>query len=82
MDFHDFRVGGANSFQRIGGGSNPKRRCVLKKGQVEGSLQHWCVRIVRNIIKVNNAWIKVFKNGPSKSCGIQPLKNLNSLSRP
>ena len=21
-------------------------------------------------------WVKVFKNGPSKVCGIQPLKNL------
>ena len=23
-----------------------------------------------------NKWVKVFKNGPSKICGRQPLKNL------
>ena len=24
----------------------------------------------------NNIWVKIFKNGPSKICGRQPLKNL------
>ena len=27
-------------------------------------------------------WVKVFKNGPSKICGRQPLKNLNPYLKP
>ena len=27
-----------------------------------------------------NIWVKVFKNGPSKICGRQPLKNLKITS--
>ena len=26
-------------------------------------------------IRVRNKWVKVFKNGPSKICGRQPLQN-------
>ena len=26
--------------------------------------------------KIENVWVKVFKNGTSKICGRQPLKNL------
>ena len=31
-----------------------------------------------NVFKVraNNKWVKVFKNGPSKICGSQPLRNV------
>ena len=27
-------------------------------------------------VKISSIWVKVFKNGPSKICGRQPLKNL------
>ena len=26
-------------------------------------------------------WVKVFKNGPSKNCGRQPLKNLKAYGQ-
>ena len=31
-----------------------------------------------NSDRANSKWIKVFKNGPSKICGRQPLKNMKS----
>ena len=30
----------------------------------------------------SNIWDNVFKDGPSKICGRQPLKNLKALNRP
>ena len=35
-----------------------------------------CNRKAIKIMKFRNKWVKVFKNGPSKICGRQPLKNL------
>ena len=31
---------------------------------------------------INGKWVKVFKNGPSKICGRQPLKNLKLYGLP
>ena len=43
-------------------------------------------RAITKILKIfevpNNIWDKVFKNGPSKICGTQPLKNLNWYGLP
>ena len=30
----------------------------------------------RGALRKPNTWDKIFKNGPSKICGIQPLKNV------
>ena len=32
--------------------------------------------------KLWNLWVKIFKNGPSKICGRQPLKNLKWYGLP
>ena len=34
---------------------------------------------LNGLIFEGNIWDKVFKNGPSKVCGRQPLKNLNEF---
>ena len=36
-----------------------------------------CSKQIQNIHIVIHIWVKVFKNGPSKICGRQSLKNLN-----
>ena len=43
------------------------------KGQGECLSQRFCFWAFLALIIV---WVKVFKNGPSKICGRQPLKNL------
>ena len=44
---------------------------------------YWIQKECVSSFRICPIWDKVFKNGPSKICGKQPLKNLNSaLSRP
>ena len=40
------------------------------------------VLIKKSVFDIMNIWSKVFKNGPSKICGRQPLKNLKRYGRP
>ena len=34
---------------------------------------------IRRTAAKTDIWVKVFKNGPSKICGRQPLKNLKTI---
>ena len=56
--------------------------CVdLSYHSIQQKLQNWNhIKTIGQIVTspniVLNIWVKVFKNGPSKICGRQPLKNL------
>ena len=52
-------------------------KAILKPCQAS-LLEFFCENIYI-IVNVQNVWDKVFKNGPSKLCGRQPLKKIEVI---
>ena len=49
-------------------------------GKSKNIKTYW--EMLQKLVNFMDIWVKVFKNGPSKICGRQPLKNLNPYLKP